>query len=178
MDDYGKIEQWFLAYGSDVHHFLAYYTGRSQVEDLVQEVFAKALLGVRRFEGRANPKTWLFSIARRVAIDEQRKRKRFSLLARKIGRDERQPDATPEEIAVYRQDVADVYRAVMKLKRSYRDVLFLRVMEQLSSAETAEVLGWTTARVDVTLHRAIRKARIVHGTLEGGVRLEAGRERG
>ncbi len=75
MDDKARIEQWFTTYGSDIHHFLVYYTGRSQAEDLVQEVFVKALKGSRKYQGRANPKTWLISIARRVAIDEYRKRR-------------------------------------------------------------------------------------------------------
>ncbi len=168
MDDKTRIEQWFMAYGSDVHHFLAYYTGRSRAEDLVQDVFVRALKGSRKFQGRSNPKTWLISIARRVAIDDYRKRRRSRLLPLRLLGERKAPQSTPEELAIHRQDVADMYRTVMKLKRTYRDVLFLRVMQQLSAAETAEVLGWTTAQVDVTLHRAIRKARSIYGELEGG----------
>ncbi len=155
-----------------------YYTGRNQVEDLVQDVFVKALQGSRDFHGRSSPKTWLFSIARRVAIDEQRKRRRSLLLPSRLIGERKVSVATPEEMAIHRQDVADVYRAIMKLKRSYRDVLLLRIMQQLSAAETAEVLGWTSARVDVTLHRAIRKARGIHGALEGGEDYARTTERG
>ncbi|QTH45606.1 sigma-70 family RNA polymerase sigma factor [Cohnella sp. LGH] len=169
MDDKARIEQWFTTYGSDIHHFLVYYTGRSQAEDLVQEVFVKALKGSRKFQERANPKTWLISIARRVAIDEYRNRRRSRLLPLRLLGERKASEATPEDLAIHRQDVADMYRTVMKLKRTYRDVLLLRIMQQLSAAETAEVLGWTTAQVDVTLHRAIRKARSIHGALEGGV---------
>ncbi|MFC4601280.1 RNA polymerase sigma factor [Cohnella hongkongensis] len=169
MDDNSKIEQWFRAYGSDIHHFLVYYTGRNQVEDLVQDVFVKAIQAHRGFQGRADPKTWLFAIARRAAIDEQRKMRRSRRLPLRLFGDRKTPEETPEEIAIRRQDVADMYRTVMKLKRTYRDVLLLRVMQQLSAAETAEVLGWTTAKVDVTLHRAIRKARSIGESREGGV---------
>jgi len=168
MDGPSKVEQWFLEYGSDVHHFLVYYTGRNRAEDLVQEVFEKALKGMNGFESRAKPKTWLLAIARRVAIDDQRRRRRNRLLLLRFKREDDAREGTPEEIAILRQEVAEVYRTVMKLKRSYRDVLFLRVMQQLSSAETAEVLGWTTAKVDVTLHRAIRKARGIREEIGGG----------
>ncbi|TVY01966.1 RNA polymerase sigma factor [Cohnella terricola] len=169
MDGHARIEQWFMEYGSDVHHFLVYYTGWDHVDDLVQDVFVKALIGIRRYEGRSSPKTWLFSIARRVAIDEQRKRKRRSLHASRYRSENCPPDRTPEEIIFLRQDLADAHSCVMKLKRSYRDVLFLRVMEKLSAAEAAEVLGWSVTRVNVTLHRAIRKARFVYEELNGGV---------
>ncbi|PRX72780.1 RNA polymerase sigma (SigX) subunit [Cohnella sp. SGD-V74] len=144
----------------------------------MQDVFVKALQGSRDFQGRASPKTWLFSIARRVAIDAERKRRRSLLLPSRLFGEREASAATPEEMAIHRQDVADVYRAVMKLKRSYRDVLLLRVMQQLSSAETAEVLGWTSARVDVTLHRAIRQARSIHEALEGGADYAQTTERG
>jgi RNA polymerase sigma-70 factor (ECF subfamily) len=81
MEEYSKIEKWFLEYGSDVNHFLVYYLGQNNVEDLVQDVFIKALKGLPNFEGRAGPKTWLFAIARNVAIDFERKKKISSLLS-------------------------------------------------------------------------------------------------
>ncbi|QJD82144.1 RNA polymerase sigma factor [Cohnella herbarum] len=176
MDGYSKIEEWFLTYGSDVHHFLVYYTGQNQVEDLVQDVFAKAMKGLHRFEGRSSPKTWLFSIALRVAMDDQRKRKRIGLLGHRLRREQTVSVPTPEEIHFHREDLQSVYVCLMKLKRTYRDVLLLRVMEDFSANETAEILNWTATRVNVTLHRAIKKLRIQYESLEGGGKLATGRE--
>ncbi|MBW5444777.1 sigma-70 family RNA polymerase sigma factor [Cohnella sp. CFH 77786] len=158
MGKIDKIEEWFLAYGSDVHHFLVYYLGRSNVEDLVQDVFVKALKGMDRYEGRASPKTWLFSIARRVALDEARKKKWHTLLSARI-RSETDVSRSAEEIVFQREDTEGVYRVIRRLKTSYRDVLLLRVMQDFSPEETAAILGWTRNRVNVTLHRALIKVR-------------------
>jgi len=168
MEGYPVIERWFREYGHDVHHFLVYYTGRTHAEDLVQETYLRALKSYGRFEGRSSPRTWLISIARRVAIDEQRKSKRRRLLPGRLSGEIPSSDRSPEERWIEREDLEDAYRTVMKLKRSYRDVLFLRIMERLSAAETAEALGWTEARVHVTLHRALRKAKILQAEREGG----------
>lgn len=45
MDDQAdaRIEQWFLAYSSDIYRFLAYYTGRKDIDDPVQETFIRVL---------------------------------------------------------------------------------------------------------------------------------------
>lgn len=70
-----QIEQWFMEYSNDLYHFLVYYTGKHDVDDLVQEVFIKALHNLHHFKGASSPKTWLISIARHLVIDLQRKHK-------------------------------------------------------------------------------------------------------
>jgi RNA polymerase sigma-70 factor, ECF subfamily len=42
---------------------------KEQAEDLVQEVYIRVINSYNRFEGKSSEKTWLFSIARNVAID-------------------------------------------------------------------------------------------------------------
>ena len=53
-----------------------YWVGPSlEVDDLVQETFVKAWKGWDKFEGLAQPKTWLYRIAMNVAKDALRKLK-------------------------------------------------------------------------------------------------------
>jgi len=157
-------------YGSDVHRFLVYYTGREPAEDLVQETFLRALNHIGGFEGRCSPRTWLISIARRVAIDEERKRKRRSLLPWRTYGGPGEHERSTEQVWFERQEQAEAYRCAMAMKRSYRDVLALRLLEGLSASETAEALGWSESRVHVTLHRALKKARLLYEDTEGGGR--------
>jgi RNA polymerase sigma-70 factor, ECF subfamily len=176
MEEYSKIEEWFLEFGSDVNHFLVYYLGQHNVEDLVQDVFIKALKGLPNFEGKAGPKTWLFAIARNVAIDYERKKKITGLLSIRLMKDRKDGQALDESFLL-REDLEKVYRIVRKLKRSFKEVLFYRIFEDFSIAETAEILGWTTSKVNVTLHRAIKIVREKYLQNEGGVDLAIRGER-
>ncbi|MGD8191866.1 RNA polymerase sigma factor [Brevibacillus ginsengisoli] len=157
MDDHAgaRIERWFLAYSNDVYRFLVYYTGRTDIDDLVQETFIRALKAIQQTEV-VNPKTWLFAIARNVAIDEKRKTKLISWLPDTFLRHLVSCDKTPEESLELSEDKRMLYDIIQQLKRSYRDVLILRGIKGLSSKETAEVLGWSEAKVNVTLHRAMK----------------------
>lgn len=157
MDDHSgaRIEQWFLTYSQDVYRFLVYYTGRTDIDDLVQETFIRALKAMQGTEVE-NPKTWLFAIARNVAIDERRKAKLISWLPDIFLQHLVSPDKTPEESLMLSENKRLLYEMINQLKSSYRDVLILRGIKGLSSKETAEVLGWTEAKVNLTLHRAMK----------------------
>ena len=78
MSNKQVISKWFYLYSDDIYQFLFYRLSSKHhdVEDLVQEVFIRALRNLDRFKGEASPKTWLYSIAKNVAIDAIRKSKR------------------------------------------------------------------------------------------------------
>ncbi|MGK5510465.1 RNA polymerase sigma factor [Brevibacillus formosus] len=150
-----RIEQWFRSYSQDVYRFLVYYTGRTNIDDLVQETFIRALKATQVTEIE-NPKTWLFAIARNVAIDERRKTKLINWLPDIFLQHLVSHDKTPEESLMLSENKRLLYEMINQLKSSYRDVLILRGIKGLSSKETAEVLGWTEAKVNLTLHRAMK----------------------
>ncbi|MFJ6194697.1 sigma-70 family RNA polymerase sigma factor [Micromonospora sp. NPDC092111] len=54
-----------------LHHLLA----DAETDDLVQETYLRAMRAMPRFAGRSSARTWLFSIARRVAADHLRARR-------------------------------------------------------------------------------------------------------
>lgn len=57
---------------ADVHRFLVHLSGPADAEDLAQETYLRALRTLPSFEGRASARTWLLSVARRVAVDAVR----------------------------------------------------------------------------------------------------------
>ncbi|MCL6598718.1 MAG: RNA polymerase sigma factor [Alicyclobacillus macrosporangiidus] len=157
------IEEWYRQYGLDVFNYLAYRMGTRDVDDLVQETFVKALRGIRHFKGDSSPKTWLLAIARNVASDFCRKKRRWIF-------DERLTHAPSTEQPIERLiDVMDarhaVYQGLRCLRPNYQEVVILRGILELSVSETAQTLGWTESRVKVTWHRALRQLR---GFLERG----------
>lgn len=158
MRDENEITDWFQEYHNDIYNFLIYYTGSMDVEDFVQETFVKAVRNIHKFKGESNPRTWLISIARNVAIDESRKIRKeeikrnryfqFSLTAK--GSD------SPEEIVGLSETKLELYMAIRMLKQSYYDVLMLRGINELSVQETAQALNWTESKVNLSYHRALK----------------------
>jgi len=151
------ITTWFYEYSDDVLNFLIYYTGRGDVDDMVQEVFIKALRRIETYNGVSSPKSWLFSIARNIAIDEIRKGKRERDKIEKSWRlHEKKIAQSPEEIYQLNETNREVYRQIQTLKRNYRDVLILKGIKELSVKETSDVLNWSENKVKVTYHRALK----------------------
>jgi RNA polymerase sigma-70 factor (ECF subfamily) len=55
-----------------VRRFLAHLAGPGEADDLTQETFLRAWRSLPGFAGRSSARTWLFAIARRVAVDHVR----------------------------------------------------------------------------------------------------------
>ncbi|MDF2789957.1 MAG: polymerase sigma factor [Neobacillus sp.] len=151
-----KISEWFSLYNKDIYHFLVYYIGSSDVEDLVQEVFIRAIKGFDTYQKKSSPKTWLFSIARHLAIDELRKRKRLGMKQKTWFWDQQMDKETPEKILQLNENNKLLYQAIQSLKANYRDVVILRGIKELSVSETASVLNWNENKVRTTYHRALK----------------------
>lgn len=156
MDRQDSIKRLFELYSDDVFRYLVYYTGSRDVEDLVQEVFIKAIRAYDSFAGRSHPKTWLLTIARNTAIDHTRKKRRWSWLPESWLVNVETKEKTPEEILTQSEEKQQLYAALSRLKPAYREVLILRGIKELSSAQTAEILEWSENKVNVTLHRAMK----------------------
>ncbi|WP_433958633.1 RNA polymerase sigma factor SigX [Cytobacillus horneckiae] len=148
-------------YHQDVFQFLFYMVrNRELAEDLMQEVYIRVLKSYEKFEGKSSEKTWLFSIARNVAIDSFRKDKGWKQkLIEKFDWSQQQvkdDHPLPEEIALQNEDVQMIYRCLESCTVDQRLVIIMRYIQDMSIAETAESLGWTESKVKTTQHRALK----------------------
>jgi RNA polymerase sigma-70 factor (ECF subfamily) len=138
---------------------------------LTQETFLRALKGVHTYNETASPKTWLIRIARNVAIDYARKH-RYDKGNTTDDNLVNVPSCgpTPDEI-IESKDVTRVLLDILnQLSPSYRDVLILRGLYEFSTQETAGILGWSSPKVRVTYHRALKAAqRLLGSSIEGGI---------
>jgi len=155
------FQELYEKYHQDVYQFLYYMVNnKEQAEDLVQEVYIKVLRSYDRFEGKSSEKTWLFSIAKHVAIDSFRKQKGWKnkLLETFDWNKQQVRDHAPlpEEIALQNEQVQQMYRCLDKCKVDHRLVLILRYIQALTIQETAQILGWTESKVKTTQHRALK----------------------
>ncbi|MGH3779331.1 MAG: sigma-70 family RNA polymerase sigma factor [Pseudonocardiaceae bacterium] len=71
--DRGALTTFIRATQRDVYRFLTHLCERDQAEDLTQETYLRALRALPSFAGRSSARTWLLSIARRVAADQIRR---------------------------------------------------------------------------------------------------------
>lgn len=125
-----------------------YADARADARDLLQEVWLRAFQKRHTFDGRGSLIGWLLMVSRTVGIAAVRKRTR--------------EPSTEEftEVAVQASAHSDQLReAVLSLPERQRDVLLLRLIEGLSTVETAHRLGCAEGTVKASLHQATRKLR-------------------
>lgn len=153
------IAEWFDAYSDDIYKFLVYYMSTTDVEDIVQEVFIKDIDRYDSFRGDSTPKTWLITIARHLAIDKARERKRKDW-RNLITSYDYKADVSPEEEQITEESRSELHSKINKMKDAYRDVVILRGIKELSVAETADILKWSQSKVRVTFHRALKTLKL------------------
>jgi len=106
-------------------------------EDLTQETFLRALGALKSFQHGTNFQAWLFRIAHNAALNHKRSRKQ----ARLPYPDELAADqAGPAEQALSREAMHAVARAVGRLPTDFRAAFLLRVEEDLSFRQIADIL--------------------------------------
>ena len=154
-------------YSNEVYKFLVYFTRNHDVEDLVQDTFVRAMKGIGKFRGD-NARSWLISIARNVAIDALRKANRFAFVENRAMDELNAREKSPEEWVEFKDDEERILNTLNAMKVGYKEVVICRAFMDLSSEETAQVLGWSTNRVNVTLYRAIKSLRAALTEESGG----------
>jgi RNA polymerase sigma-70 factor, ECF subfamily len=158
------FEELYQKYHHDVFQFLFYMVrNKEHAEDLVQEVYIRVLKSYDHFEGRSSEKTWLFSIARNVAIDFFRKQKGWKQrILEKFdwaSHQTKDEDPIPEEITVQKEEIKWVYNCLKSCTVDQRAVIILRYLHDLTITETAMALGWTESKVKTTQHRSLKVLR-------------------
>jgi len=138
---------------SPVYAFLLRLTGeRTRAEDLVQETFLRLVKGAAAWEPRAAVRTWLFTMARNLAVDAARRRafRATESLDAPASDGERSrlvpPTATatgpaPDEAAEAARLRPRLEAALAALPAEQREVFLLREHAGLSFPEIAEATG-------------------------------------
>jgi len=155
-------------YGDSVLGYLVRMTGnREQAEDFFQETFKRVHEKGHTFRGERF-KSWLFTIATRVAIDALRKRKRQPVISLnqsagcadgncdELGAAVAANCCDPAREAEMAEQKEQVRMAVEELPTKQRATLVLAYYQQLSYPDVAEVLGCSTGTVKVQMSRALR----------------------
>jgi RNA polymerase sigma-70 factor (ECF subfamily) len=124
--------------------------------DVMQEAYVSAYTHLGDFSGRSRFSTWLTRIAVHEALARLRKRKRLEPLDDTDSQESRMVSAAPgpERGASDGELRVLLEQAVDALPEAFRTTFVLRSIEQLSVAETAEILGIPEETVKTRHHRA------------------------
>ncbi|WP_191273504.1 RNA polymerase sigma factor [Neobacillus kokaensis] len=162
-----QVMEWYEQYYDDIYRFILFMLGdRQSCEDLVHDTFVRAYLAIEKFENRSGIKTWLFSIAKHLVIDEIRKRKRKRFFSLTASYADIPSSFNLEQHIEDREIVLEQLKNIQKLKPNYRLVITLKKIEECSTKEIAEILDWSEVKVRKTLSRAMQSLRKING-MEG-----------
>jgi RNA polymerase sigma-70 factor (ECF subfamily) len=136
---------------------------REDAEDVLQETFMKAYEHLDQFKGDSKFYTWIVRIAVNQALMKLRRRKTDKSVSLDETIDTGE-DMVVREIAAWgenpeqqlsREELGGILEtAIQSLEPLYRSVFVLRDIEELSTEETAEVLGLSVPAVKSRLLRA------------------------
>lgn len=129
-----------------------------EAEDVMQDAYVRAYTHLEQFAGRSAFSTWLSRIAVHEALTRLRSRNRHPQVDvtdydGEISMKTPSNTLDPEKNASTGQLREFLEEAVLNLPESYRTVIMLRDIEELSTAETAEALDLTEENVKIRLHR-------------------------
>jgi RNA polymerase sigma-70 factor (ECF subfamily) len=135
-------------------------------EDVLRDAFRTVLEKIDTFtySGRSIW-FWLHRIAVNRAMDQHRRVRRDRELADRVGVE---PGALfteaprPDRRIEAEETATEVHAALDLLTPRYREVIELRILQERSREECAELLGITLGNLDVLLHRACKAFRKVY----------------
>ncbi len=175
-----------------VYSFSMKVCGHPQdAEDTMQDVLLKAVSHLEKFDNPQALAVWLYKVARNRCVSSRRGAK-FSP-AKNLSLDQLMPDSfelkellksdtpNPEAVLMSNETAEHLKQAVLAVPPQYRMVLVLHDMEELSTAEVAQIMNLRQGTVRVRLHRArlfVRRhlAKLAQGKRHPGLVLHAAAE--
>lgn len=156
-----KEEDWDALYAEQlprVYNFFRYRVGDGPVaEDLTSRTFEKAWRARHRYRrDLAGFGTWLYAIARNVAVDHFRERRVHAPLEEAA---EVAGGPTPEELAEQRSDFERLARLLADLPERERDLVALKYGAGMTNRAIAKATGLSESNVGTILHRTVGQLR-------------------
>jgi RNA polymerase sigma-70 factor, ECF subfamily len=148
--------QLYDRYARMVHGILLARVPFSEVDDLVQDVFLRALPRLHTLRDASRFGAWLAAIARNRANDYHRHAVDEVELPENLSGDAAENRVADQSAEA---EARVLLAAIRKLPETYREILLLRLVEGMTGPEIAARTGLTHGSVRVTLHRGMQQLR-------------------
>lgn len=146
------MEALYARFSPMVHAVLLVRVGAGEAEDLTHDAFVRAFRSLGRLEDPRALGAWLAQVARNLAIDHLRRRRRWSLFRRSAA--PAPPGASDAALSG-----AELLSAIRALPDAYHEPLVLRLVAGMKGEQIAAALGMTHGSVRVNLCRGMEMLR-------------------
>lgn len=166
--DADAFEQLVVLYQPQVYRLAYRMTNHPEdAADLTQEIFLKAWTNLEKFEFKSAFSTWLYRLASNLCIDFLRNSRRKPSVPLTFedaeGEEQRieviDPAPQPEDALLAAEQQEQLNAAMLDLEPEHRQILTLRVVNDLSYTDIAEILGIKEGTVKSRIARAREKLR-------------------
>ncbi len=152
------IEEIYQKYAGIVYKYIFCLTENENLaEEIVQETFCVAIKNINKFRGESKISTWLCQIAKYIWYEKLRKQKK----QKEIPIDELENmvllENFVEEEIFQKEDKLELFKKIQKLDEQTRNVMYLRILGDLSYEEIGEVMGKTSNWARVVFFRGKQK---------------------
>jgi RNA polymerase sigma-70 factor (ECF subfamily) len=131
----------------------------AEPEDVAGETWVQVVTGLRRFRGEEQDfRAWLFTIARNRATDAGRSRHRRPVVP--LDMTEAAQQVTTADAADQAMEAVSTQAAmelIKSLPRDQAEIIMLRVVAGLDTADVARMVGKSPGAVRVAAHRGLRR---------------------
>jgi RNA polymerase sigma-70 factor (ECF subfamily) len=150
----------YRAHTGAVFNYCLFQTGNQAVaEDLTADTFERAWRARRRYRSeRAAFSTWLFTIARRVVIDWQRRQARRPLL--KLSEEQPGEGISPELQVEESEQQRRLRSLIRSLPQPEQELIALKFGAGMTNREIAQLLDKSETAIGSAIHRIMQKLRL------------------
>ena len=164
MDERTAFDEVFLPHLPEAYRLAQWLTGNAaDAQDIVQEAALRAFRGIKNF-GAVNARAWSLTIVRNTAFSWLGKNKpKTVVFMNDLSASEQQEleyeglhgtrIETPEEIALFKADAAEIQKALSQLPAQFREVIVLREINQMNYRDIAEITNVPVGTVMSRLSR-------------------------
>jgi RNA polymerase sigma-70 factor (ECF subfamily) len=138
-----------------VARFVASLDRRADVQEVVQDTFVRAFGSLAGFRWDSSFRSWLFTIARRLVLDQRRAGRRRGVQVAVQDADVRTEFDALDAVVADETEVR-MRQALDRLTPTQREVFTLRVGEGMSYRDIADAAGTTEGAARVHYHNAMR----------------------
>ncbi len=131
-----------------------YVNNISTAEELMEETFFKLATKKPHFSEKCSFKTWLFRIARNIAIDYLRHNSKMASDSIDEYADYLSEEKQLEDEYLIKEQKITLHRIMSRLKNEYFQVLYLIYFEDFSNAETAVIMKKNKRQIENLIYRA------------------------